>query len=212
MEVPGMPVRVLEAEPAFAEVHFAGDPGVDHPLQGPVDGRAADPRVLAADQVHEVVGAQVPFVIEEHREDALALGRIVSRLPAAGGKRRERWDRWPWDIRGGRAAGTTPLNDEPHPQVDFAFGFLIVNPPPVTLSTKSTSAPSRYWALIGSTNSFTPFDSIDWSPAPGLSSIMRPYWNPEHPPPCTNTRSPLVQLLLFGQQFVDLGRGRTRIR
>ena len=25
--------------------------------------------------------------------------------------------------------------------MDFAFGFLIVNPPPVTLSTKSTSAP-----------------------------------------------------------------------
>ena len=34
-------------------------------------------------------------------------------------------------------------NDEPHPQVDFAFGFLIVKPPPVTLSTKSTSAPRR---------------------------------------------------------------------
>ena len=34
-------------------------------------------------------------------------------------------------------------NDEPHPQVDFAFGFLIVNPPPVTLSTKSTSAALR---------------------------------------------------------------------
>ena len=34
-------------------------------------------------------------------------------------------------------------NDEPHPQVDTAFGFLIVNPPPVTVSAKSTSAALR---------------------------------------------------------------------
>ena len=34
-------------------------------------------------------------------------------------------------------------NDEPQPQVDLAFGFLMVKPPPVTLSTKSTSAPVR---------------------------------------------------------------------
>ena len=39
----------------------------------------------------------------------------------------------------------------------MAFGFLMVNPPPVTLSTKSTSAPSRYRALMGSMNNFTPF-------------------------------------------------------
>src|SRR6185436_19095169 len=84
------------------------------------------------------------------------------------------------------------LNEEPQPQVDLAFGFLIVKPPPVMLSTKSTSAPARYRALIGSTSSFTPCDSItesvDSSPSP--SSIIRPYWNPEQPPPCTNTRSP----------------------
>jgi hypothetical protein len=35
------------------------------------------------------------------------------------------------------------LNDDPQPQVDLAFGFLMVKPPPVTLSTKSTSAPRR---------------------------------------------------------------------
>src|SRR5882724_4804402 len=49
--------------------------------------------------------------------------------------------------------------------------------------------------LIGSTNSFTPCDSNTWSPEPWpFSSIIRPYWNPEQPPPCTNTRSPLLAL------------------
>ena len=42
MEVARMPVRVLEPEPAFAEVHLAGDAGVHHPLQRAVDGGAAD--------------------------------------------------------------------------------------------------------------------------------------------------------------------------
>ena len=49
--------------------------------------------------------------------------------------------------------------DDPQPQVDLALGFLMVKPPPVTVSTKSTSAFFRYWMLIGSTNSFTPWDS-----------------------------------------------------
>ena len=50
-------------------------------------------------------------------------------------------------------------NDEPQPQVDFAFGFLIVKPPPVIVSMKSTSAFFSYWMLIGSTNSLMPCDS-----------------------------------------------------
>ena len=44
------------------------------------------------------------------------------------------------------------------PQVEVAFGFLMVNPPPVTVSTKSTSAPLRYRMLMGSTYRVTPFD------------------------------------------------------
>src|SRR5437773_6570979 len=49
--------------------------------------------------------------------------------------------------------------------------------------------------LIGSTNSFTPCDSNTWSPAPWpFSSIISPYWKPEQPPPCTNTRRPLPPL------------------
>jgi hypothetical protein len=34
--------------------------------------------------------------------------------------------------------------DDPQPQVDLALGFLIVNPPPVIVSTKSTSAFFKY--------------------------------------------------------------------
>src|SRR4051812_4163182 len=49
--------------------------------------------------------------------------------------------------------------------------------------------------LIGSMNSFTPCDSNTWSPEPWpFSSIIRPYWKPEQPPPCTKTRSPLPAL------------------
>src|SRR6185312_13941965 len=86
-------------------------------------------------------------------------------------------------------------NDDPQPQVDFALGFLMVKPPPVIVSTKSTSAPFRYRTLIGSTNSFTPCDSNTMSPDPcPFSSIISPYWKPEQPPPCTNTRRPLPPL------------------
>src|SRR3989454_4735521 len=86
-------------------------------------------------------------------------------------------------------------NDWPQPQVDVAFGFLMVKPPPVTVSTKSTSAPFRYRMLIGSMNSLTPCDSNTWSAEPWpFSSIMSPYWKPEQPPPCTNTRRPLPAL------------------
>ena len=47
-------------------------------------------------------------------------------------------------VRSRPCAGRTyALNDWPQPQVDVAFGFLIVKPPPVIVSTKSTSAPFR---------------------------------------------------------------------
>src|SRR6266550_9055461 len=98
-------------------------------------------------------------------------------------------------IRSFANCGYSTENDDPQPQVDVAFGFLIVKPPPVMVSTKSTSAPFKYRMLIGSTNSFTPCDSNTWSPAPcPFSSIIRPYWKPEQPPPCTNTRRPLPPL------------------
>src|ERR1700728_3253113 len=47
----------------------------------------------------------------------------------------------------------------------------------------------RYWALIGSTNNWTPRFSTQKSPSSIFSSNVNPYWKPEQPPPDTNTRS-----------------------
>src|SRR5690606_3302906 len=49
--------------------------------------------------------------------------------------------------------------------------------------------PARYWMLMGSTSSVTPWFSTCVSPSSTFSSKVNPYWKPEHPPPCTNTRS-----------------------
>ena len=49
MKVPRVPVRMFEAEPALAEIDLAGDARVHHPLQGAIDGGAADALILAAD-------------------------------------------------------------------------------------------------------------------------------------------------------------------
>ena len=47
-----------------------------------------------------------------------------------------------------------------------------------------------------------PFDSKIRSDAasPEPSSIINPYWNPEQPPPCTNTRNPAAFFCLLRQQ------------
>ena len=73
MKVPRMPVGVLEAEAAFAEVHLARDAGVDHPLQRAVDRGPADAMIFALDEVDEIVGAQVSLLAEEHVDDQVAL-------------------------------------------------------------------------------------------------------------------------------------------
>ena len=84
MEVPRMPVRMLEAEAALAEIDLAGDAGVDHPLQRAVDGRAADPLILAPDQIDEIVGGEVSFLAQEHVDDEIALaGALAARGPQA---------------------------------------------------------------------------------------------------------------------------------
>ena len=138
-----MAVGVLEAEPAVAEVDAPRDAGVDHPLQRAIDRGAADPRVLAADQIDEIVGAEVPLLPEEDVDDEVALagaapaGRPV-RLDELGGGLHGRPGP---ELRTWTRTNDQTLNDEPQPQVDLAFGFLIVNPPPMLLSTKSTSAP-----------------------------------------------------------------------
>jgi hypothetical protein len=82
MEMPWMPVRMLEPEAALAEIDFPGDSGVDHPLESPVDSRAADPLILALDQIDEIVGRQVA---PSWRRNTLTIrSRLPERLLPAG--------------------------------------------------------------------------------------------------------------------------------
>jgi hypothetical protein len=62
VKVPGVAVRVLEPVLALAKVDLARDAGVHHPLQRAVDGGAADLLVVLVDQLHQLVGAEVPFL------------------------------------------------------------------------------------------------------------------------------------------------------
>jgi hypothetical protein len=78
MKMPRMPIRVLEAETAFAEIDLAGDPRVLHPLQRAVDRGAADLVVLAPDQIDEIVGAEVTFLAEKDVDDEVALARALA--------------------------------------------------------------------------------------------------------------------------------------
>ena len=96
-----VPVRMLEAEPAFAEVHLPRHAGFGHPLERPVDGRAADPRVPGSDRVHELVGADVPVLLQEHGDDDIALAGT----PAAGRS-------VPFDELSRRLHGRRPLAGE----------------------------------------------------------------------------------------------------
>src|SRR5688572_22736623 len=75
MKVTRLAVGVLEAEATLAEIDLAGDIGVDHPLQGAVNGRPADPLVFLADQIDEIVGAEVTFLTQEHPDDLFPLAR-----------------------------------------------------------------------------------------------------------------------------------------
>ena len=80
MEMPRLAVRVLEAEPALAEIDLARDAGVHHPLQRAVDGGAADAMIVLADQIDEVVGAEVTFLTQEHVDNLLPLaGALAAR-------------------------------------------------------------------------------------------------------------------------------------
>src|SRR5439155_7755593 len=54
-----VPVRWLKARAAFAEVDFACDAGVHHPLERSVHRRAADPGVGPAKHHNQVVRAQM---------------------------------------------------------------------------------------------------------------------------------------------------------
>jgi hypothetical protein len=69
---------VLEPEATLAEIDLARDAGIDHPLQGAVDGRAADSMIFAANEIDEVVGAEVTLLTEEDVDDLLPLARPLA--------------------------------------------------------------------------------------------------------------------------------------
>src|SRR5262245_58657907 len=163
MEVARMSVRVLEAETSLAEVDLSRDPCVHHPLQRAVDGRAADSMIFLADQFDEIVSGEVSFLTKEDVDDQLAFARSFAADGTeavdvcSGGFHRGST----FSVRVSGIQRSTPrpnaerstprqvrsarytLNEEPQPHLDLALGFLMVKPPPVMLSTKSTSAPVR---------------------------------------------------------------------
>src|SRR6266851_508662 len=78
MEMAWMAERRLEARAALTEVHLACDPGPHHPLQRAIDGGAADAWILAADEIAQVVGAQVAFLAHERAENPIAFTRALA--------------------------------------------------------------------------------------------------------------------------------------
>src|SRR5687768_15696398 len=73
MKMPRMPVGMLEAKPALAEIDLARDAGFLHPQQGAVDGGAADAMVFALDQGDQIVRAEMSLLFEERVDDQVAL-------------------------------------------------------------------------------------------------------------------------------------------
>jgi hypothetical protein len=78
MKVPWVSVRVFEAKTPLAEVDFAGDSSVGHPLQRAVHSGAADTGVLPPDQVDEIVGAEMPFLPQKGVDDEVAFAGVLA--------------------------------------------------------------------------------------------------------------------------------------
>ena len=72
VKVARMAIRMFEAEPAFAEIHLAGDARFFHPQQRAVDGGAADAVIFLLDERDEIVSAQVSLLLEERVDDQVA--------------------------------------------------------------------------------------------------------------------------------------------
>lgn len=71
---------MLETESTFAEIDFARDASVHHPLQGAVDGGAADAVVFLAYQIDEIVGTEMAFLTKEDIDNLLPLaGALAAR-------------------------------------------------------------------------------------------------------------------------------------
>ena len=78
VEVARVPIRMLEPEAAFAEIDFAGDARVHHPLQRAVHRRAADASIFLADEIDEIVRAEVPLLAQERIDDEIALAGALA--------------------------------------------------------------------------------------------------------------------------------------
>jgi hypothetical protein len=80
MKMPRLPIGVFEAEAPLAEVHLAGDARVDHPLQRAVHGCAADATILTANEIDQIVSAEMPLLAEEDVDNLLPLaGALATR-------------------------------------------------------------------------------------------------------------------------------------
>ena len=86
MKVSGMAVGGLESRTAFAEIDLAGDSGVDHPLQRAVDRGATDARIFPADEIAQVVRAQMTLLAQKDVEDAVALAGTLAAGRAEAGE------------------------------------------------------------------------------------------------------------------------------
>jgi hypothetical protein len=89
MKVPRVAVRRLEARAPFAEVDLACNAGTDQPLQRAVDRRTADARRLAADEIEQIVGADVPLLTEEHLQHPVAFAGALAPRGTQRGEVRE---------------------------------------------------------------------------------------------------------------------------
>src|SRR5262245_57049399 len=78
MEVAGLPVRMLEPKAAFAKVDLACDPRIDHPLQRPVHSGSTDALIFTANDIDQIVSAEVTFLPQEHVDDLFPLARALA--------------------------------------------------------------------------------------------------------------------------------------
>jgi hypothetical protein len=89
MEVSRVTVGRLEPGTPFAEIDFSGDAAVHHPLQRAIDRGAADAGMLAADQIEEIVRAEVTFLFQEGPQYLFAFGRAFAARGVRARKVRE---------------------------------------------------------------------------------------------------------------------------
>src|SRR6186713_2831339 len=80
VKVTRLPVGMLEAETAFAEIDLTRNAGIHHPLEGAIHGCPADALILATDDVDQIVGTEVSLLAEKHIHDLLAFAGALAAL------------------------------------------------------------------------------------------------------------------------------------